>query len=61
MKGRGCLSAAQLKHLRELSHFVWELANLEPNKRQAYVGLSAFAHKGGVHVSAVQKNSATYE
>jgi 2-isopropylmalate synthase len=55
------VSAAQLRHLRELSHFVYELANLEPNKRQAFVGLSAFAHKGGIHVAAVQKNPLTYE
>lgn len=55
------VSAAQLRHLRELSHFVWELANQEPNKRQAFVGLSAFAHKGGIHVAAVQKNPLTYE
>ena len=40
---------------------MWELANLEPNKRQAFVGLSAFAHKGGIHVAAVQKNPRTYE
>jgi 2-isopropylmalate synthase len=59
--GYRVVSAAQMRHLRELSHFVWELANLEPNKRQAYVGLSAFAHKGGVHVAAVQKNARTYE
>lgn len=59
--GHKVVSAAQLRHLRELSHFVWELANLEPNKRQAFVGLSAFAHKGGIHVAAVQKNPLTYE
>jgi 2-isopropylmalate synthase len=55
------VSAEELKRLRELSHFVCELANLEPNKRQAFVGSSAFAHKGGVHVAAVQKNPQTYE
>jgi len=59
--GLKVVGAAQLRHLRELSHFVWELANIEPNKRQAYVGLSAFAHKGGIHVAAVQKNPQTYE
>ena len=59
--GYKVVSPAQLRHLRELSHFVWELANLEPNKRQAFVGLSAFAHKGGIHVAAVQKNPLTYE
>ncbi len=59
--GYRVVSPAQLRQLRELSHLVWELANLEPNKRQPYVGLSAFAHKGGVHVAAVQKNARTYE
>ena len=59
----GCkvVSPSQLRRLRELSHFVWELANQEPNKRQPFVGLSAFAHKGGIHVAAVQKNASTYE
>jgi 2-isopropylmalate synthase len=59
--GYKIVSPAQLKRLRELSHFVWELANAEPNKRQPFVGLSAFAHKGGIHVAAVQKNPLTYE
>jgi 2-isopropylmalate synthase len=51
----------QLKKLRHLSHFVDELANKIPNTQQAFVGNSAFAHKGGVHVSAVAKNPKTYE
>jgi 2-isopropylmalate synthase len=59
--GYKVISAVQLRRLRELSHFVYELANVEPNKRQAFVGLSAFAHKGGIHVAAVQKNPRTYE
>lgn len=59
--GYQCMSATQLKNLAETSRFVYELANLEPNKRQAYVGASAFAHKGGLHVAAVQKNRETYE
>ncbi|MFQ5667162.1 MAG: citramalate synthase [Candidatus Binatia bacterium] len=59
--GYKVVSAAQLRRLRELSHFVFELANIEPDKRQAFVGLSAFAHKGGIHVAAVQKNPQTYE
>ena len=49
------------QRLAEVSHFVYELANLEPSKRQPYVGQSAFAHKGGLHVAAVQKNAETYE
>jgi 2-isopropylmalate synthase len=56
-----CISSDQLKKLRELSRFVYELANFSPNKHQAYVGNSAFAHKGGVHVSAIQRHPETYE
>jgi 2-isopropylmalate synthase len=56
-----CLAEGQMAKLREVSHFVAELANLQPNKHQPYVGASAFAHKGGVHVSAIEKNPQTYE
>ena len=59
--GYRCVSPSQLKQLPHLSRLVYELANLEPDKRQAYVGVSAFAHKGGLHVAAVQKNRETYE
>ena len=59
--GYHCVSATQLKKLAEVSQFVYELANLEPNKRQPFVGQSAFAHKGGLHVAAVQKTPTTYE
>ena len=51
----------RLTHLKEVSSFVAEIANLMPNKHQPYVGDSAFAHKGGVHIHAVLKNPATYE
>ncbi|MEN2998155.1 MAG: citramalate synthase [Brevinematia bacterium] len=51
----------KLKKLRDLSVFVYDLANLPPNERQPFVGSSAFAHKGGVHVNAVQKDPRTYE
>ncbi len=50
-----------LEHLTSLSYFVSELMNLVPNTRAAFVGNSAFAHKGGVHVSAVLKDSKMYE
>jgi 2-isopropylmalate synthase len=60
-RGLHCVSATQLRKLADVSNFVYELANLEPNKRQAFVGQSAFAHKGGLHVAAVQKNPVTYE
>ena len=56
-----CVTNEQLKKLREVSRFVDELANRKPWSHQPYVGDSAFAHKGGVHVSAVLKNRATYE
>lgn len=58
---RLALSDHRLVHLREVSNFVTEIANLMPNKHQPYVGDSAFAHKGGIHIHAVQKNPATYE
>lgn len=50
-----------IKRITELSRFVSEQANLQPLSSQPYVGSSAFAHKGGVHVSALQKHPATYE
>ena len=56
-----CLTDAQLKQLMRVSRFVNELANIAHNKHQPYVGVSAFAHKGGVHVSAIRKDPATYE
>jgi 2-isopropylmalate synthase len=59
--GYECVTAEELKQLPRVSRTVYELANIEPFKRQAYVGESAFAHKGGLHVAAVQKNSETYE
>jgi 2-isopropylmalate synthase len=59
--GKKCVTPAQLKKLRDVSQLFYELANLQPNKRQAFVGDSAFAHKGGLHVSGVLKNRETYE
>jgi 2-isopropylmalate synthase len=59
--GLDCLSNKQMKKLRETARFVYELANLPHLKHQPYVGDSAFAHKGGVHVSAVVKSPETYE
>jgi len=51
----------KLAHLTSVARFVAELANMPMRNDQAYVGHSAFAHKGGVHVNAVLKDSATYE
>ncbi len=59
--GVECLSDEHLRRLKEVSRFVSELANLPHNKHQPYVGDSAFAHKGGVHVSAIRKSPFTYE
>jgi 2-isopropylmalate synthase len=59
--GLECVSGEQLRRLREIARYVYELANLVPSKHQAYVGNSAFAHKGGVHVSAIQRHPETYE
>ena len=56
-----CVPKVELAHLKSTSRLLFELLNQPPNKRQAYVGDSAFAHKGGVHVSAVMKNAKTYE
>ena len=50
-----------LDHITPLSHFVYEIANLVPNIRSAFVGKSAFAHKGGIHVSSVLKDARMYE
>jgi 2-isopropylmalate synthase len=59
--GRATLGPERLKRLRETSRFVSEIANLSLDSRAAFVGDSAFAHKGGVHVSAVERNPVTYE
>jgi 2-isopropylmalate synthase len=56
-----CLPAGALPGLTEASSFVAEVCNLRPFMRQPFVGHSAFAHKGGIHVSAVLRNPETYE
>jgi 2-isopropylmalate synthase len=59
--GLKTLTQKRMQKLSETSRLVLELANLPQRKHQPYVGNSAFAHKGGIHVSAVQKDSRTYE
>ncbi|HHL40127.1 MAG TPA: citramalate synthase [Deltaproteobacteria bacterium] len=59
--GLDVITAARLRKLREVSRLVYELANLPHFKHQPYVGESAFAHKGGIHVSAVTREPETYE
>ena len=59
--GVECLGAGNLKRLTELSRFVYETANVRPNRYQPFVGKSAFAHKGGIHAAAVKRNPKAYE
>ncbi|MBA3708245.1 MAG: citramalate synthase [Planctomycetes bacterium] len=59
--GMRCLPEGHLQRLTEISRVVWERINLQGPTNQPFVGRSAFAHKGGIHVSAVQRNSKTYE
>jgi 2-isopropylmalate synthase len=59
--GWACISADQLAALTRIAHYVAELANLPPLPNQPFVGRSAFAHKGGVHVSALMRHPETYE
>ena len=59
--GLTVLGDERLKKLRDTAHFVSDVANLALYRSAAFVGDSAFAHKGGVHVSAVERNPLTYE
>ncbi len=56
-----CLRPGTLTRLTEVSRFVYETANMNLIPGQPYVGSSAFAHKGGMHVHAIQKDASTYE
>jgi 2-isopropylmalate synthase len=59
--GKKVLSEENLRKLKSVSRYIYELANLTPAKNQPFVGDSAFAHKGGIHVSAINRNPGTYE
>ncbi|MEA5505513.1 citramalate synthase [Halotia wernerae UHCC 0503] len=59
--GYSCIGEHQLNQLTEVSRFVSEVVNLAPDEHAPFVGRSAFAHKGGIHVSAVERNPLTYE
>jgi 2-isopropylmalate synthase len=59
--GLECLRPGTIQHLTEVSRYVYEIANMNLVSGQPYVGTSAFAHKGGMHVHAVQKDVSTYE
>jgi 2-isopropylmalate synthase len=59
--GYTCLPEGKLKHIYDLSHFVAEIVNLAPDDHLPYVGFSSFAHKGGIHVSAMRRNVQSYQ
>jgi len=56
-----CLPRDKLAGLTDLAHYVSELANIHPDAHQPFVGMSSFAHKGGIHASGVKSESRTYE
>lgn len=56
-----CIKDEQLKQLAQATRYISEIANLAPDEHAPFVGISAFAHKGGIHVSAVERNPLTYE
>ncbi len=59
--GYKCLPEGKLAHLYELSHFVTEVANITPDEHLPFIGKSAFAHKGGVHVAAMRRSEKSYQ
>jgi 2-isopropylmalate synthase len=59
--GLRALPQGALRGLTEVAHFVAEVANLAPDEHMAYVGRSAFAHKGGVHVAAMRREPTSYQ
>ena len=59
--GKRCLPEGNLRTLYEVAHFVAEVANLAPDEHLPYVGKSAFAHKGGIHVAAMRRNESSYQ
>jgi len=60
-KGYSILGGRGLEHLTELSRYVYEQANLHLRPGQPFVGQSAFAHKGGMHVHAIARATSSYE
>ncbi len=59
--GRKCLADSKISHLTEVSRYISDIANMPPLNERPFVGRSAFAHKGGVHVSAIVKRPLAYE
>src|SRR3954451_16858416 len=59
--GVGCIPADRLERLTPVAHHIAELGNVTPDPQQPFVGASAFAHKAGLHVSAIAKRPDAYE
>ena len=59
--GYECLPDENITRLTDLSHFVMEVANVTPDEHLPFVGKSAFAHKGGVHVAAMRRSAQSYQ
>ena len=59
--GYQCLPEGNITRLYDLSHFVAEVANITPDEHLPFVGKSAFAHKGGVHVAAMRRSAQSYQ
>lgn len=60
-RGKDCIGEEGLRELSAACRYISELANLPYNERQPYVGNSAFAHKGGMHIDGIQKNRQSFE
>lgn len=59
--GLDCVDGERLRHLTETAHLIDEIANVQPDSTAPYVGLDAFAHKGGMHVAGMLEDSSTFE
>ena len=59
--GYDCVEPRRLERLTETAHLIDELCNVSPNPNQPYVGANAFAHKGGMHVAGVNRDTRTFE
>ena len=59
--GIDCIPDSGLKNLTHVSHFISEISNMRTKNDQPFIGESAFAHKGGMHINAVMKEPSTYE
>lgn len=59
--GLECVAPERLRHLTETAHMIDEVCNMQPDNSAPYVGLDAFAHKGGLHVAGMLEDTSTFE